>query len=548
MKHFLRIVALFCFVGLIGAQATAQSALLRRTIVVTDTITDDEGVTLAASSDDAEQENDEIDTLFDDDIDSGWEGEPDDLNILTAGMRFQNIAIPKNAIIDSAYIVVFSHEGKSVDDVARITIFGDASDNSPTFTEDSLITDRGSTEATALWEVAEEWEIYQPYRTVDLSAIVQELVNRDGWASGNAMSFIFEGQDQGPSEVENAREWEAFENIADPEDGGDGQNHPERVPQLWVYYSSNPEAGVVDIPIVVTDTITDDEGVTLAASSDDAEQENDEIDTLFDDDIDSGWEGEPDDLNILTAGMRFQNIPVPQGTLIDSSYIIVFSHEGKSTDDVARITIVGDASDNSPTFTEDSLLSDRARTEASVLWEVAEEWEIYQPYRTTDLSAIVQEIVNREGWAEGNAMSFIFLGEDQGPSEVENAREWEAFENIADPEDGGDGQNHPERIARLQIFFTPMATSLLNSLPISYNTLNVYPNPTQQELTTVELASPEAASLRLFNQSGQLVYLQLSTFGDKLQLKTDSLTPGMYIIQVQQGKELYSQKLLVNPN
>jgi hypothetical protein len=29
-------------------------------------------------------------------------------------------------------------------------------------------------------------------------------------------------------------------------------------------------------------------------------------------------------------------------------------------------------------------------------------------------------------------------------SEDENARELESFENIADPEDGGDGQHHPE--------------------------------------------------------------------------------------------------------
>ncbi len=542
----------FSLLFLAFASVSAQSSLLKRTIMFTDTITveDDSVFSLAASSDDAEQENDEIDTLFDDDIDAGWEGEPDDLNILTAGMRFRNIDIPRNATIDSAFIVVFSHEGKTAEDVARITIYGDASDNSPTFTEDSLITDRDSTEATMLWEVAEEWEIYQPYQTVDLGPIVQELVNRDGWQPGNAMSFIFEGMDQGPSEVENAREWEAFENIADPEDGGDGQNHPERVPQLLIYFSSNPEAGVVDIPIVVTDTITVEEDgmeLTLAASTDDAEQENDEIDTLFDDDIDSGWEGEPDDLNILTAGLRFQNVPVPNSAVIDSSYILVFSHEGKTPEDVARITIYADASDNSPTFTEDSLLTDRDSTDATVIWEVAEEWEIYQPYRTVDLSPIVQEIVNREGWEAGNAMSFIFEGVDQGPSEVENAREWEAFENIADPEDGGDGQNHPERVPRLIIYFASTgATPLLPSIPVTYNQLQVYPNPVDQGFLTVELVSKAAASLKLFNQKGQLLQLQVSSYGDKLILDTQALSTGLYFIQVEQENTLWTQKVLIN--
>jgi hypothetical protein len=38
--------------------------------------------------------------------------------------------------------------------------------------------------------------------------------------------------------MENAREIESFENIADPEEGGDGKNHPERVPKLIVKYST----------------------------------------------------------------------------------------------------------------------------------------------------------------------------------------------------------------------------------------------------------------------------------------------------------------------
>ena len=179
--------------------------------------------------------------------------------------------------------------------------------------------------------------------------------------------------------------------------------------------------------IIATDTITD-EGVTFAASSDDAEQENDEIDALYDDDLDAGWEGDPEDQNILTVGLRFRNIYIPQGATIDSAYILVFSHEDKSEEDVARITIVGNATDNAETFTEDMLIDTRPMTTASVLWEVAEEWTIYQPYRTVDISTIVQELVNRSGWQAGNALAFIMLGENQGPSEVENAREFESFE------------------------------------------------------------------------------------------------------------------------
>ena len=298
-QHVLFFTVFFVVVASVATQA--QSLLISRYIMPTDTVTD-EGITFEASSDDAEQENQSIDALFDDDIDAGWEGEPDDLNILTAGMRFRDLFIPRGATIDSAFIVVYSHEAKTAEDVARLTIVADSNAFAPTFTEDSLIDARTFTNARVEWTVAEPWGLWTPHRTSDLSAIVQEIVDKDEWESGNPIAFVVLGEDQGPSELENAREWESYENINDPEDGGDGQNKPEFRPQLFVYYSI--ESTAIEQRIMPTDTVTD-EGVTFVASSDDAEQENESIDALFDDDIDAGWEGEPDDLNILTAACVF---------------------------------------------------------------------------------------------------------------------------------------------------------------------------------------------------------------------------------------------------
>jgi hypothetical protein len=513
--------------------------------MVTDTITDtEEGITFAASSDDAEQENDEIDSLYDDDLDCGWEGAPEDQNILTCGLRFRNILIPAGATIDSAFIIVYSHEDKSADDVAELTIFAEATDNAATFTEDMLINARPSTNATVSWTVAEEWTLWEAYRTPDLKAIVQELVDREGWTIGNAIAFVVQGQNQGPSDLENAREWESFENIADPEDGGDGQNHPERVPQLVIYYSF--DEAVIEIPIMVTDTITDEEeGITFAASSDDAEQENDEIDSLFDDDLDAGWEGAPEDQNILTTGLRFRNIPVPQGAVIDSAFISVWSHEDKSAEDVAELTIYGDASDNATTFTEDSLLTDRPATASNVLWTVAEEWTLWEAYRTPDLKAIVQEVVDREGWVPGNAMAFIFQGQNQGPSDLENAREWESYENIADPEDGGDGQNHPERVPRLTIYFSSGQTSAIWNVAPKAERLRVYPNPAGRQLVRIQLENEQPAMIRLINTNGQVLQQIYTEWNKQVDLNTAELPRGVYVIQAQQGERLFVEQLVV---
>ena len=136
-------LALLTVLGCASLTATAQTKI-ERSIIKTGEHTD-EGVTFDASSDDAEQENDELDGLYDDDLDVGWEGEAIDLNILTTGLRFQNITIPKGAKIDSAFIEVHSHEAKTAEDVAILTIKAEATDNAATYTEDALITDRPTT-------------------------------------------------------------------------------------------------------------------------------------------------------------------------------------------------------------------------------------------------------------------------------------------------------------------------------------------------------------------------------------------------------------------
>ncbi len=534
---------LLLFLSLIGLNSiNAQSFIFSRYILPTDTISD-EGVRFAVSSDDAEQENDEIDALYDDDIDAGWEGAPEDQNILTAGLRFRNILIPKGAKIDSAFIIVYSHEDKSATDVAQLTIYGEATDNATTFTEDMLIDARPATMAKVDWTVAEEWNIWQPYRTPDLKTIVQELLDRDGWNAGNALAFVILGKNQGPSDAENAREWESFENISDPEDGGDGQNRPERVPQLIIYYSTSSTA--VDTRIMVTDTITDD-AVKLAISSDDAEQENDEIDSLTDDDIDAGWEGAPEDQNILTAGLRFRNLAIPQGAVIDSAFITVWSHEDKSAADVAELTIYAEATDNAQTFTEDALIDARPATMAKVDWIVAEEWNIWQPYRTPDLKTIVQEIVNREGWEIGNAIAFVILGKNQGPSDSENAREWESFENISDPEDGGDGQNHPERVPQLKIYFSsPMATTSIPALYRTSERLKVYPNPTDQNGVQVQLDQETPAIIRLVSVNGQILQNIYTERNRWVFVNTAGLPKGIYFLHALQEGRSYVEQLVI---
>jgi len=508
-----------------------------------------DSIIVSISSDDAEQENDEMDTLMDDDIDAGWEGADGDANILTAGLRFQNITIPHGATIDSAFIVITSHEPKTVEDVAKLTIYADAANNAPSFTMDSLLSDRTATAASVKWEVAETWGLWSNHQSPDVKNIVQEIIDRSGWTLGNSIAFIIKGENQGVTEFENAREWESFENIADPEEGGDGANHAERVPKLVIYYTA-PNYTLV-VPIVKTGEtqiyVEDDNDVVIdsiivSISTDDAEQENDEMDTLIDDDIDAGWEGADGDANILTAGLRFQSVTIPKGAIIETAYIEVTSHEPKTVEDVAKLTISAEATDNAATFTMENLITARTKTTASVKWDVAETWGLWTTQNSPELKSIVQEIVSRSGWVSGNAIAFIVNSENQGVTEFENAREWESFENIADPEEGGDGANHAERVPKLYVTFT-LVTDVQEFTKQTLAQVKIYPNPAKSTVN-VKLNQEGMATATIYNQLGMMVN-QVVLSDTKGTIDVQDLPMGLYYLQINQNGQVTSQKLII---
>jgi type IV pilus assembly protein PilY1 len=140
----------------------------------------------------------------------------------------------------------------------------------------------------------------------------------------------------------------------------------------------------------------------VIAMADDAEEDSGDTD-LQSSDLDLARD---------LVGVRFQDVQVPQGATITNAYIeFVPDDDGDST---CATTIYGEAHDNPPEFQEGEEnynISGRTRTAYYLPWDIPEwtgamEDDIPQP--TPNLKTIVQEIVNRSGWAPGNAMVFIF--------------------------------------------------------------------------------------------------------------------------------------------
>ena len=112
------------------------------------------------------------------------------------------------------------------------------------------------------------------------------------------------------------------------------------------------------------------------------------------------------------VGLRFTNLTIPNGAAITRAYIQFEADETQS--ELTSLLVQGQAADNAGLFASGSGdISSRPRTAASVSWS-PQAWalvgEVGAKQRTPDLSAVIQEIVNRPGWASGNALAIIITG------------------------------------------------------------------------------------------------------------------------------------------
>jgi hypothetical protein len=103
-------------------------------------------------------------------------------------------------------------------------------------------------------------------------------------------------------------------------------------------------------------------------------------------------------------GFRWQNVDIAQGTTITSA---AFSPYFEYSSNSGVGTIYGEADDNAATFTTASKsVGGRAKTTHSVSWDTSGVTATgFQG--SPDLTAIIQEIINRPGWQSGNALALL---------------------------------------------------------------------------------------------------------------------------------------------
>lgn len=130
------------------------------------------------------------------------------------------------------------------------------------------------------------------------------------------------------------------------------------------------------------------------------------------------------------VGIRFNNVTIPPGATVTNAYV-EFTAPASGTINTGNptITIRAQNADNAATFTTGANdISSRATTSASASWTPAN-FTASATAQTGNISSVVQEVVNRAGWANGNSIAVIMSG--AAANNFRRAQSWDSSSTAA---------------------------------------------------------------------------------------------------------------------
>ena len=420
---------------------------------------------VSASSDDAEESASGSMSTSSSDLELVYDGSNQ-----SVGLRFTGLTIPNGATINRAYVEFRTDETGS--GATTLDIRGEAADNPVTFSSTNKISARQRTVASVPW-VAVPWTAVDEsglgQRSPDLSPVIQEIVDRRGWTTGNALALIITGTGERTARAYDHSPAGApvltveYGSVVPPANKAPVVNAgPDRqvglssttrldatvtddgLPfgTLTTHWSQSsgpgtvifqdatsvdtditlPTAGTYIFQLTATDgtlTASDTVQVTAATApssgtierrvstgSDDAEESASGSMYTSSSDLELVYDG-----NNQTVGLRFTSLGIPTGATITRAYVQFRADEKQS--ETTSLVIRGQAADNPVTFSSRNKISTRPRTSTSVAWSPPP-WvmvsEAGPDQQSPDVSPVVQQIVDRSGWSSGNALVLIITG------------------------------------------------------------------------------------------------------------------------------------------
>ncbi len=326
----------------------------------------------------------------------------------TVGMRFNNLTIPQSAIITEAYIQFKVDEGASI--ATNLIISAEATDNSGAFESSTQnISSRPRTNESIAWSPVAWLTIGEAgidQRTPNLAPVIQEVISRSGWVSGNSLSIIIAGSGERVAESYNGDPGGApLLHIEYRMDGATSTPVPTATNTPVPSPTPTPSGEVASLEVRVNNALDDAEESDLGAVG------------LHSSDLEIVFDGSDQ-----TVGMRFNNLTIPQSAIITEAYIQFKVDEGASI--ATNLIISAEATDNSGAFESSAQnISSRPRTNESIAWSPVAWLTIGEAgidQRTPNLAPVIQEVISRSGWVSGNSLSIIIAGSGERVAESYN--------------------------------------------------------------------------------------------------------------------------------
>ena len=145
--------------------------------------------------------------------------------------------------------------------------------------------------------------------------------------------------------------------------------------------------------------------------------------------------------NRRNGGFHFPSVAIPPGANIDSATLQLYCTT--SIIDDPRVEVLAEDIDDAPDFVTNADVTGRARTTALVIWDAN---DIGAGLETSpEIKTVIQEVIDRAGWAENNDIVIFLDSKDEAP--YENGLSVRAY-------DGVSGQ-----AMKLNIDFTPAGSA-----------------------------------------------------------------------------------------
>lgn len=107
-----------------------------------------------------------------------------------SGIRFINVTIAKGATILTAK-VTFQESTGTAGTTCNVQIKGENVDDAATFSNHANYAGRARTSESVNWNSIPGWEVDTDYDSPSITTIVQAIINRAGWVSGNDLVLFF---------------------------------------------------------------------------------------------------------------------------------------------------------------------------------------------------------------------------------------------------------------------------------------------------------------------------------------------------------------------